>query len=106
MADDEYTFAIVHQMEQMQKIGERGFWSQSCRFQNFGLKPCFSRNQLRGLHRSLERAGVDRVKTNFHRVEQVRQTKALLFAFLVEGAFQIESRIGAASACAGVAKNV
>ena len=87
VTDDEHVFAIVRRMEQLQEVGELGLWCQGRGFQHLGLVASFGRNQLRRLHRSLERTGVDRVKTDFHRVQHMGETEALLLAFLIEWAF-------------------
>jgi hypothetical protein len=55
---------------------------------------------------AFERARDDAVELDVEGAQETADEEALLLAFLVEGAFYVNSRIGAARAGAGMAKDV
>ena len=58
------------------------------------------------MQRALERAGDDAIELHIQSAEKTADEDALLLAFFVEGAFDIDFGVGAARARAGMAKNV
>ena len=65
----------------------------------------FGGDELGGLLAALEGAGDDEVEAELEGVEDVGELQALGLAVLVEGTLDVEERIGAAEAGAGVAED-
>ena len=66
----------------------------------------FSPNQRRGLERALQRAGDDEVEVNLERAQIAADNETLQLALFIEWALDVNNRVCATGAGAGVPKNI
>ena len=106
VADDQDVFVLVETADEVVKLLHGGFRRESFRDLDFAFVAGFGADQRGGLQGALERAGDDAVELNIESAEKAADEEALLLAFLIEGAFDVDGGVGAASARAGMTKNV
>ena len=105
MADDEDVFVLGALAQQALELGERGGGGERVGDEDLGLVAGLGADELRGLQAAFEGAGDDEVEAELHRVEDLREVQAVVLAFLVERALEVEQRIDAAGSGAGVAED-
>ena len=105
MADDEDVFGGGALAEKALELREGGGGSERGGDEDLLLVAGLSGDELGCLLAALERAGDDEIEAELEGVENVGELQTLGLAVLVEGAFDVEERIGAAKACAGVAED-
>ena len=77
-------------MKKFLKILEGGRWSERGGVLNPGLVAGFGAYERRGLEAAFERARDDHVELDVESVQHLSELKALLFAFFIEGALDVE----------------
>jgi hypothetical protein len=102
VADKEEVFHLGAVVQELVEVAERGFGSECAGEQDFGLVAGLCADERGSLEAALEGAGDDEIELNVEGIEDVGELQAVLLAFLVEGAFEVELGIGAACACAGM----
>jgi len=106
VADDEEVFIGGAFAQQALELREGGGGGESVGDEDFGFVAGLGADQLGGLQAALEWAGDDQVEADLHRSEDVGEVQAVGLAVLVEGPFEVEKRIDALGAGAGVAEDV
>jgi hypothetical protein len=105
VADDEDVFVGRALAEEALKLGEAGAGSEGGRDEDLLLVAGLGGDELGSLLAALEGAGDDEVEAGLEGVEDVGELEALGLTVLVERAFDVEERIEAFEAGAGVAEN-
>ena len=106
VADDEDVVVFVETADEVVKLLHGGFGREGIGDVDFAFVAGFSADQRGSLQGALEGAGDDAVELDIQSAEESADEEALLLAFLIEGAFDIDDGVGAASARAGMTKNV
>lgn len=91
--------------QQALELGEGGGGGETVGDDDLLLVAGLGGDELGGLLGALERARDDEIEAEIESVEDVGELEALGLAVLVEGALEVEERIGAANTGAGVAKD-
>ena len=106
MAHDEDVLVGIALAEKALELGVGGGGGERIGEEDVLLVSGLGGDELGGLLAALEGAGDDEVKAGLEGVEDVGEVEAVALAILVEGAFDVEQRVGAADAGAGVAEDV
>jgi hypothetical protein len=106
VADDKEILAFGVLAKESLKVFEGGIGGERCGVQNLGFVAGLGADERGGLKAALEGAGDDQIELDVQRVQHVSELEAVLLAFFIERAFEVEERIGAGLTGAGVAKDV
>jgi hypothetical protein len=106
VADNEEILAFGVFAKESLKVFEGGFGGERGGVQDLGFVASLGADERCGLEAALEGAGDDQIELDVQRIQHVSELEAVLLAFFIERAFEVEQRIGAWLAGAGVAKNV
>ncbi len=105
VADDEDVFKGALSRKRRWELREAGGRRKGVRDEDFLLEAGLGGDELGGLLSAFKGARDDEVKAGIERVEDVSELQALGLAVLVERALEVEERVDAANAGAGVAKD-
>ena len=90
VADYEKIFVVGILLKELLKVLEGGRRSERGGVLNLGFIAGFGADERRGLEAAFERARDDHVELDVESVQHLSELKALLFAFFIEGALDVE----------------
>jgi len=106
VADDKDVVVAGEAADEILKLLHGGVGSEGFRDFDFAFVTGFGADERSGLQGALERARYDAVKLDIEGVEEAADEEALLLAFFIEGALDIDEGVRAPCARAGMAKNI
>jgi len=104
VADEKKVLGFGAVAEELLEVAEGGLRSEGGGEQDLAVVAGLGADERGGLEAALEGAGDDEIELDVESVEDVGELEAVLLAVLVERAFDVEERVGAAGAGAGVPK--